>query len=486
MVLTDAFTKYVELIAIKNKEAGTVADAIFETWITRYSTPHTIVTDGGKEFRNSLMAKLCEHLKILHKTTTPYYPASNSTVEVFNRTMKRYLQSFISPPFLDWEDYLPCLRICYNTSVSKATHTTPFSLVFGMDANMPFFDLEQYIDYDERENAATHLRRLHNSRRAAKQHNIEYKNTYEKYFNAQYKTAVQKLNAGEFAYLQVVPQQKYKNMKLQPGYSGPYEIIKVLQDNVILKVGKKEHRVHRNRVKLANMSRSDTKQTVRTRQQSKQANQNDNFLTVSPEDVGTPGPDPNDMFAHWVLPQDQEDRDPDVMPDLAAHSEDEEDIEDYDPFNDTVMDPPPPGHEAWAAPSPAPRPSPRPRTIFPHTDTLPLPTRPVPSEARPSPPSSRPSPPSASGGAIPKSPARKTSVFRAVKGLMTREGNEPRTSVAEEAFPTARATRSTFHIPGAAPAPPHVPLESRRGRPAPKATPPPAKNRGRGATPPKK
>ena len=38
MVITDSFTKYVELVALPNKEAGTVAKAIVDTWVTRYST----------------------------------------------------------------------------------------------------------------------------------------------------------------------------------------------------------------------------------------------------------------------------------------------------------------------------------------------------------------------------------------------------------------------------------------------------------------
>ena len=39
MVITDAFTKYVELVALPSKEASVVSKAIYETWITRYSTP---------------------------------------------------------------------------------------------------------------------------------------------------------------------------------------------------------------------------------------------------------------------------------------------------------------------------------------------------------------------------------------------------------------------------------------------------------------
>ena len=50
LVITDAFTKYVELVALENKEAPTVAQAIFERWFCRYGIPLDLVTDQGKEF----------------------------------------------------------------------------------------------------------------------------------------------------------------------------------------------------------------------------------------------------------------------------------------------------------------------------------------------------------------------------------------------------------------------------------------------------
>ena len=55
MVITDSFTKYVELVALPNKEASMVAKAIVDTWVMRYSTPAEILTEGGKEFANKLL-----------------------------------------------------------------------------------------------------------------------------------------------------------------------------------------------------------------------------------------------------------------------------------------------------------------------------------------------------------------------------------------------------------------------------------------------
>jgi hypothetical protein len=57
-VLTCAFTKWVEVIPIANKEAVTVAKAIFEEWICRRGVMNLLVSDGGKEFANNILDEL--------------------------------------------------------------------------------------------------------------------------------------------------------------------------------------------------------------------------------------------------------------------------------------------------------------------------------------------------------------------------------------------------------------------------------------------
>jgi hypothetical protein len=71
LVMTDAFTRYVELVAIENKETETVAQAIFLHWICRFGVPLEIVTDQGKEFVSQICQNLWEKLHLVHNTTTP-------------------------------------------------------------------------------------------------------------------------------------------------------------------------------------------------------------------------------------------------------------------------------------------------------------------------------------------------------------------------------------------------------------------------------
>jgi hypothetical protein len=54
LCITDAFTKYAIVTAVENKEAETVAKAIFNEWFCKFGIPAQIHTDGGKEFVNKL------------------------------------------------------------------------------------------------------------------------------------------------------------------------------------------------------------------------------------------------------------------------------------------------------------------------------------------------------------------------------------------------------------------------------------------------
>ena len=255
MVLTDAFSKYVELVALENKEAATVARAFFETWVTRYSTPHTIVTDNGKEFSNKLMKELCSILKIYHKTTSPYHPECNAQAEVFNRSMRQYLQTVMAAPYLDWEQYLPALRMSYNTSVSKATLKTPFSLLFGFEANMPYFDFEMALSYNE--DLPEYMNALELARNEVKDRGLIYKTKYSLQYDRKHKVQEPKLEVGELIFVDKVPDQKLKNPKLHPRFEGPYPITRLNFPNVYYKKGRKELVTHINRIKRAHISLSD-------------------------------------------------------------------------------------------------------------------------------------------------------------------------------------------------------------------------------------
>ncbi len=88
LCITDAFTKYAVVMAIPNKNAETVADAIFKEWFP------------NSEFRPRFT--LMEILNVVHTKTSPAHPQCNSQVKVFNKMVKKYLALFVDDTALNW------------------------------------------------------------------------------------------------------------------------------------------------------------------------------------------------------------------------------------------------------------------------------------------------------------------------------------------------------------------------------------------------
>ena len=95
-VLSDHFSKWVELHALPDKQATTVARRLLDL-VGHFGAPRRLLSDQGKEFTASVVSELCTSLGIHRVTTTAYHPQTDGLVERFNGTMAQIL-SRTSPP----------------------------------------------------------------------------------------------------------------------------------------------------------------------------------------------------------------------------------------------------------------------------------------------------------------------------------------------------------------------------------------------------
>ena len=91
-----------ELVAINNKKAATIAEAIFKKWFCRYGIPMEIVTHEGKEFC-AKVSEVIKHMGATHLKTAPYHPQCNSQAKVANKTIADYFLKYVDQTTLDWE-----------------------------------------------------------------------------------------------------------------------------------------------------------------------------------------------------------------------------------------------------------------------------------------------------------------------------------------------------------------------------------------------
>ena len=98
LVITDAFSKPAQRVPLKDKEAGTVARAIVDTWICRYLTPMVLVTDRGREFCSKLADELFSKLGVERRRTSAYHPQTNPSAESFNRELIKIITTLLDVP----------------------------------------------------------------------------------------------------------------------------------------------------------------------------------------------------------------------------------------------------------------------------------------------------------------------------------------------------------------------------------------------------
>jgi len=249
LCITDAFTKYVELVALPDKEAETVSHAIFNRWICRYGSPLQVTTDGGKEFCAKLSDQLYKLMDIDHLTTSPYHPQCNSQVEIVNKTIAKYLSSFVDQTTLDWEIYLPPLMFSYNTSMHSTTKFTPYFLTFGQKARAPHFPSPDISRKFYGESTIDEMwMRLQKARQLAIQNNDIVRDDYEQKYNKNVIPTT--FSVGQEVFLD---EHNFlnKNRKLAPQFSGPHVIEKIIgktNAQLRLKNGKSTI-IHFNRIK---------------------------------------------------------------------------------------------------------------------------------------------------------------------------------------------------------------------------------------------
>jgi hypothetical protein len=138
LCVTDAFTKYVQLMALPNKEAATFSSSSFNHLIYRLGVPAYLITDQVKEFCEGILEDLCKQLGTSHLWTTAGHLQINSQAEIANRNIAKHLSKFVNDTTLEWEQYLlSSLIFSYNTSFHQSIPSTPIFLNFGLEPQQP-------------------------------------------------------------------------------------------------------------------------------------------------------------------------------------------------------------------------------------------------------------------------------------------------------------------------------------------------------------
>ena len=235
LVITDWFTKFVEIHSMPNQEAETVAEVVARQYISRYGVPREIHTDQGTQFESQLFKSLCVLLGI-HKTrTTSFRPQSDGQSERNIKTLIK-MMAIATEQRKDWDECLPYIGMAYRATPQESTGFSPNFLMFGRELAMPvdiMIPLPEDSNEDQAQYAAKLRERLEYAYELARNTLRRTVERQKRLYNERvFGTPIQR---GDIVWVALKTKRKGVSLKLQPKWKGPSLVIEKLNE-VIAKV----------------------------------------------------------------------------------------------------------------------------------------------------------------------------------------------------------------------------------------------------------
>jgi len=137
LVSTDYFTKWVEAEPLANIRDVDVKRFIGKNIVTRFGTPHTLISDNGLQFDSKAFRQYCSDLGIKNRYSTSDYSQGNGQVEAVNKVIVNGLKKRLEDAKGKLVEELPHILWTYRTTLRKSIGETPFSMAYGVEAVIP-------------------------------------------------------------------------------------------------------------------------------------------------------------------------------------------------------------------------------------------------------------------------------------------------------------------------------------------------------------
>jgi hypothetical protein len=219
-VIKDIHTGYIWLHPLTTRGATEVAKVIVSI-IQQFGPMKILHTDNGKEFKNKLLCRITDFIKIQHRFGASYHPRAQGAVERENHNIERLLKKLCAGAVLTWPVHLNYVASCLNSRISSVKGTSAFALMFGREPN----GYENYADdptatFDQ-DAWEKHLDKLEKIVRPAINQKVNIAQLIrEDHFNAKYKIVT--FQPGD----NVMAKDVTRTSKWHSKYEGPFEVVR--------------------------------------------------------------------------------------------------------------------------------------------------------------------------------------------------------------------------------------------------------------------
>uniref|UniRef100_A0ABD2WRQ5 Integrase catalytic domain-containing protein n=1 Tax=Trichogramma kaykai TaxID=54128 RepID=A0ABD2WRQ5_9HYME len=137
LVVTDMFSRWVEVFPIVATDATTIAARVEKDVFARWGFPRAVLTDNGTQCTSKAWAIACKTWQAIPWTTANYWPQANPT-ERRNQEIKTALRTQLRGwPHNEWDEHLPKILFQLRNRRNAATGKTPAEILLGRELLLP-------------------------------------------------------------------------------------------------------------------------------------------------------------------------------------------------------------------------------------------------------------------------------------------------------------------------------------------------------------
>ena len=146
LVMVDHLTSWQMVKAIPDKEAITVANAIFGKLILEHWGTEILLSDSGKEFTNDTLSYVFQEFGVEQHFTSPFTPRTNGKTENFNKFLKASVRKYCQEDKASWDQVLDHILFSYQCCPHTSNSEAPYVLLYNRDPLIPIHKLIEVVE----------------------------------------------------------------------------------------------------------------------------------------------------------------------------------------------------------------------------------------------------------------------------------------------------------------------------------------------------
>ena len=229
-VFVDMFSKMAHFVPCTTDITAEQTAELFVNNIFRlHGLPANFISDRDSKFTSAFWKSVMEHFRVTLKMSSSYHPQTDGQTERVNRILEQMLRNYVTHEQNDWDKYLIFAEFAYNNAVHSSTGYSPFYLNYGAHPAGPHDMLRDAIPANRA--VETFISKMDTLHKVAIDRLNEAKDRQTRYANERRSELLFKVgdrvrvHSDRFYH----PDDRDRpSKKLGPVYSGPYEVIQVI------------------------------------------------------------------------------------------------------------------------------------------------------------------------------------------------------------------------------------------------------------------